>query len=146
MPSNQHFASALQELIEKRPVQGLFARCFAETEGDEAKTKAKYIALRAVEIQEQERIANLTDEEKKAIKDREIREVRENLLRKFTFDLFKQQYRREIPLHYYGRDEKQQMFEEWRRQKLEAAGYYGPSPNQIDSFLFHVLPCCSLFS
>ena len=134
MPSNLHFASALRELIEKRPVQGLFARCFAEADGDEAKTRARYIALRAAEIEEEERVANMTRAEKLVMKERATREARENelkkkqaeksiLIRQFSFELFKKEYRREVALHYYGWPEQQLMFKQWQKQKLESVGF-----------------------
>ena len=54
MPTNDHYAAALRDLTEKRPVPGLFARCFAEEHGDETRTKARYIELRAIEIEQEE--------------------------------------------------------------------------------------------
>jgi len=38
----------------KRPIRELFARCFAEEHGDEAKTRARYLLLRALEIEKEE--------------------------------------------------------------------------------------------
>jgi hypothetical protein len=116
MPSNTHFASALQELVEKRPNHGLFARCFAEAEGDEAKTKARYITLRAAELEESERAAHEAHALELARRAAEHRK----LIESFTFEMFKDEYRGEIALHYYGWPERQEMFKQWRKHKIES--------------------------
>ena len=38
--------------------------------------------------------------------------------------IFKEEYRREILLHHYGRTEQQQMFEAWQKQKLESVRFF----------------------
>src|SRR5215471_12596103 len=108
MPSNTHFASALQELLDKRPNRGLFARCFAEADGDEAKTKARYITLRAAELEEAEAAARAEHAQELRRREAEHRK----LLESFTFEMFKDEYRGEIALHYYGWREQQQMFKQ----------------------------------
>ena len=142
MPSNTHFASALQELLDKRPNRGLFARCFAEADGDEAKTKARYITLRAAELEEAEaaarkahaqelnrREAAAREAHAQELSRREAEHAQElrrreaehrKLLESFTFEMFKDEYRGEIALHYYGWREQQQMFKQWRKQKIES--------------------------
>ena len=116
MPSDTHFGSALQELVEKRPKHGLFARCFAEADGDEAKTKARYITLRAAELEEAERIACET-----ALQELRRREAEHSkLIESFTFEKFTEEYRGEIELHFYGWPERQKMFKQWRKQKIES--------------------------
>ena len=44
------FAIALQELNSGNSVQGLWAKCFAEADGDENKTKARYLSARAGQL------------------------------------------------------------------------------------------------
>jgi hypothetical protein len=44
---DEAFAEALTEIEESRTVKGLWARCFAETDGDEVRTKAAYLSKRA---------------------------------------------------------------------------------------------------
>ncbi len=128
MPSNSQFAAALNQLIEKRPVQGLFARCFAEIERDEAKTKAKYIALRAAQLEADEVAARETHPEKCRKSDEARRETRRSLVALLTLELFRQDYHGEIPLHYYGRPERQAMLEQWRKQKLASHGLEDEAP------------------
>lgn len=134
MPSNSHFASALRELVEKRPRQGLFARCFAEADGDEAKTKARYISLRAAEIEEEERVVHEAAQkelrkkehvaQEAAQKELRVKEAaKRKLIESSTFESFQEEYRGEIPLQYYGRPERQKMFKQWRKQKLDSHGF-----------------------
>ena len=44
---DEAFAEAMTEIEESRTVKGLWARCFAETGGDEVRTKAAYLSKRA---------------------------------------------------------------------------------------------------
>ncbi|HEY1662330.1 MAG TPA: hypothetical protein VGI03_07920 [Verrucomicrobiae bacterium] len=114
MPSDFHFATAMIELVEKRPSQGLLARCYSEAEGDEAKARAKYVAMRAKEIEEQEEAAIKQYEQQVKRKESE----RQKVINSFNFEMFQKEYKREIPLRYYGRKEQQDMFKEWRNRKL----------------------------
>ena len=132
------YEEVARELQEKPMVPGLWTKAFAEMGGDDAKARALYIKYRVAQLAEEERVANLTHAEKVMMKERAAREVNEKALKKkeeerriliqpFTFELFKKEYRREIPLHYYGRTEQQQMFEAWQKQKLESVGFIDAS-------------------
>ena len=46
----EFFAIAFQEVNSGNTVQGLWAKCFAETDGDENKTKARYLSARASQL------------------------------------------------------------------------------------------------
>ena len=118
MPLNSHFAEALRELVEKRPTLGLFARCFAEANGDEARTKAKYIALRACEIEQEER----AERDARAEQVRKREEEKSKLIDSFTFESVREEYHGEVALQYYGWPEQRAMFRHWRKQKLESLG------------------------
>lgn len=50
MTDNQSFAAASEEVESGKIDKGLWARLYAETDGDEAKTKARYIKFRASQI------------------------------------------------------------------------------------------------
>jgi len=89
-------------------------------------------------LAEAERLANMTHAEKVMMQERADREANEKafkkkedekriLIQQFTFELFKKEYSREIPLYHYGRTEQQQMFEAWQKQKLESVGFIDTS-------------------
>ena len=44
------YEQAMQEIRERRVVQGVWAQAFAESEGDQKKTLARYITLRVVQL------------------------------------------------------------------------------------------------
>ena len=48
--SDADFAEAMAEIDESKMEKGLWARCFAESEGDIKKTKASYIRHRAIKL------------------------------------------------------------------------------------------------
>ena len=112
MPKDSHFALALQEIVEKRPNQGLFARCFAETKGDESKTKAEYIKKRAEQIEEQEVFLERQLEEDKRRKEQAVKES-------FSYEVFAKEYKGEIPLMYYNYQQRRAIYKEWYKRKTE---------------------------
>jgi len=129
------YEEVARELQDKPMSPGLWTKAFAEMGGDDAKARALYIKYRFAQLAEEERVTNLSHEEKEKMKERAAREANEKelkkkeeerriLIRPFTFELFKEEYRREIPLHYYGRTEQQQMFEAWQKQKLESVRFF----------------------
>ena len=132
------YEEVARELQEKPMSPGLWTKAFAEMGGDDAKARALYIKYRVAQLAEEERVANMSHAEKEIIKERAAREVNEKaakkkederriLIQPFTFELFKKEYSREIPLHHYGRTEQQQMFESWQKQKLESVGFFDAS-------------------
>lgn len=132
------YEAVARELQEKPMSPGLWTKAFAEMGGDDAKARALYIKYRVAQLAEEERVANLSHAEKALIKERADREASEKAFKKkeeqrriliepFTFELFKKEYNREIPLHHYGRIEQQQMFEAWQNQKLESVGFFNAS-------------------
>jgi hypothetical protein len=132
------YEEVARELQEKPMVPGLWTKAFAEMGGDDAKARALYIKYRVAQLAEEERVANMSHAEKEIIKKRATREACEKarqkkeeerriLIQPFTFEIFKKEYRREIPLHHYGRTEQQQMFEAWQKQKLESVGFFDAS-------------------
>ena len=48
--NDEHYAEALRELENKAQVDGLWARCLANSEGNDSKAKSEYIRIRAIEI------------------------------------------------------------------------------------------------
>lgn len=138
-PSDDKFYEEVaRELQDKPMAAGLWTKAFAEMGGDDAKARALYIKYRVAQLAEEERVANMSHAEKEIIKERAAREANEKALKKkeeerriliqpFTFELFKKEYSREIPLHHYGRTEQQQMFEAWQKQKLESVGFFDAS-------------------
>ena len=132
------YEEVARELQEKPMNPGLWTKAFAEMGGDDAKARALYIKYRVAQLAEEERVANLSHAEKAMLKERAIREASEKAFKKkeeqrriliepFTFELFKKEYRGEIPLRQYGRTEQQQMFESWQKQKLASAGFFDAS-------------------
>ena len=59
-------------MTEKRPVHGLLARCFAEEHGDEVKTKARYVMLRAIEIETDEAVRARDEVNRAKKREREV--------------------------------------------------------------------------
>jgi hypothetical protein len=139
--NDKYYDEVARELQDKPMVPGLWTKAFAEMGGDEAKARALYIKYRVAQLAEEERIANMSHAEKEMMKERAIREASEKafkkkeeqrriLIKPFTFELFKKEYRGEIPLHQYGRTEQQQMFETWQMQKLDSVGFFNASPEK----------------
>lgn len=56
--SEENFQIALEEIESGDKIKGLWAQCFAEMEGDEAKTKAAYIKKRAGQLAAHQRSPN----------------------------------------------------------------------------------------
>jgi hypothetical protein len=61
MPNQRHYAQAISEFLNKNLSLGLFAECFAKSNGDEAKTKAAYIEARAHEFERMEAAAIIAE-------------------------------------------------------------------------------------
>lgn len=59
MPSEELFQKAMEELESGNINKGLWAKCFAEVEGDENRAKAKYISTRAEALMSDQKNANL---------------------------------------------------------------------------------------
>lgn len=58
-PNTSDYAEALRELESGNINTGIWAKAFAESEGDDAKTKARYISLRADEIRRENNLTSL---------------------------------------------------------------------------------------
>lgn len=61
---NKVFAEALSEFESNKRDQGLYAKCFAEADGDESKAKARYIKSRAEELSNSGRAGKLQNQSK----------------------------------------------------------------------------------
>jgi hypothetical protein len=120
MPKDLHFAQALQEIVDKKPEQGLFARCFAESDGDEAKTKAQYIKRRAEQIEEYENLLKRQQEEMARKQEEDRRKKEQEARDAHKYETFVKEYKGEIPLKYYDHRQRKTMFEEWVKRKTNS--------------------------
>ncbi len=51
--NDEYYAEALRELENRKQVDGLWARCLANSEGNDSKAKSEYIRLRAIELSQE---------------------------------------------------------------------------------------------
>lgn len=75
--NQRHYETVAAEIQRKVLRPGLWTRAFAETGGDDAKAKALYIRLRVAELEEEERILERQEAERRKSKEVEERRVRD---------------------------------------------------------------------
>lgn len=78
--SNEHlYRQAILELTQTGPIAGLWAKAYAECEGNEPKAKAMYLRMRVeqLEITEQEKISHEKHEILKKIAQRNLQSLQE---------------------------------------------------------------------
>ena len=133
MPTQRHYAEALKEILEQKPSVGLFAECFAKSEGDEQRTKAAYIEKRALELEHLEFLAIKAEQErreayKKAEEQRLEKIKREKLEKvaalkeKYTLQRFIEENRETMLLKYYNKAQIEEMHSNWQKQKFREEG------------------------
>ena len=80
---DSHFyATALDEIEKETYDKGIWAKAFAESDGNETKTKAKYIKIRAAQLQAAERAVE--EEQKRVAKEEEQRRIEEHRLNEMS--------------------------------------------------------------
>lgn len=126
MPDQRHYAAALSELLSQNISLGIFAECFASSQGDEQRTKAAYIERRATELEEQELLADQLKKEKElAIIEADKRDKldkQQKFREEYSFQRFKDENQAKIMFAYFNRRQQEQMYERWINEKLRNAG------------------------
>ncbi len=133
MPTQRHYAAALNEILEQKPSLGLFAECFAKSEGDEQRTKAAYIEKRALELEHLDFLAIKAEQErreacKKAEEQRLEKLKRDKLAKiaelneKYSLKRFIEENQETKHLKYYNKAQIKEMHANWLKDKLREEG------------------------
>lgn len=126
MPDQKHYAEAISEILSQKVSLGIFAECFAMSEGNEQKTKAAYIEKRAKELEEQDLlIEKAVREQESAIKETEkkAKQHKQTIFKQeHDFQRFKEENQDKIMFEYFNQSQIKQMHEKWLEDKLRSAG------------------------